>query len=56
MELGKIITANLMALGMELPEPSLPGGSYVSVNVVNKIAYVAIQFPIVDNKFSELGI
>ena len=55
MGLEKIIADNLIVLGIELPEPPLPGGSYVSVNVVNTVAYVAIQFPIVDNKFSFQG-
>ena len=37
--------------GYELPQPSIPGGSYVSVNKRGKIAYVAIQFPIRDGEF-----
>jgi len=33
-------------LGLELPQPSTPGGQYKSVNIRGAIAYVAIQFPI----------
>ncbi|PKV49766.1 enamine deaminase RidA (YjgF/YER057c/UK114 family) [Aquimarina sp. MAR_2010_214] len=36
----------LNALGLQLPEISTPGGSYVSVNTRGNIAYIAIQFPI----------
>lgn len=32
--------------GYELPQVSTPGGNYVSVNVRENIAYIAIQFPI----------
>ncbi|WP_430968838.1 RidA family protein [Spongiimicrobium sp. 2-473A-2-J] len=39
------ITA-LSKLGLELPEASTPGGSYVSVNIRGNTAYIAIQFPI----------
>ena len=38
----------LEELDITLPSPSIPGGNYVSVNVRGKIAYVAIQFPILD--------
>lgn len=36
----------LSKLGLELPEVSTPGGSYVSVNIRGNTAYIAIQFPI----------
>ena len=39
----------LKELGLTVPEASTPGGSYVSVNIRENIAYVAIQFPI-DNE------
>jgi enamine deaminase RidA (YjgF/YER057c/UK114 family) len=35
--------------------PPPPGGSYVSVNVRNKVAYVAIQFPIGNGEFLYQG-
>ncbi|MGG6231678.1 RidA family protein [Tenacibaculum sp. SDUM215027] len=38
-----------------LPNVSIPGGSYVSVNVQENIAYVAIQFPILNNKYLYQG-
>jgi enamine deaminase RidA (YjgF/YER057c/UK114 family) len=39
----------LKEFGLTVPEASTPGGSYVSVNIRENIAYVAIQFPI-DNE------
>ncbi len=46
---------NLLKHGYTLPKVSTPGGNYVSVNVRGKIAYVAIQFPIVDEKYFYQG-
>ena len=46
---------NLKKLGFELPEPSTPGGSYVSVNVRANIAYIAIQFPILNEEYLYQG-
>ena len=46
---------NLSAFGLSLPSASTPGGSYVSVNVVRGIAYVAIQFPIWNEKYFYQG-
>lgn len=54
MEKSKIID-NLKTLGIVLSDPPKPGGSYVAVNVRGNIAYVAIQFPIKENKFFFLG-
>lgn len=45
------ITEKLNALGLELPKTSTPGGSYVSVNVRGNIAYVAVQFPILNGEY-----
>lgn len=42
---------NLAKLGLELPNVSTPGGNYVSVNIRENIAYVAVQFPILNEKF-----
>jgi len=42
---------NLENAGLNLPEISTPGGSYVSVNVRANIAFVAIQFPIVNGEY-----
>ncbi len=41
----------ISALGLQLPSLSEPGGNYQSVNVRGQIAYVAIQFPILNGKF-----
>jgi len=41
---------NLAKMGLELPEVSIPGGNYVSVNIRGNIAYIAIQFPIRNGK------
>lgn len=45
------IEEKLSELGFKLPEVSSPGGNYVSVNVRGQIAYVAIQFPILNNEY-----
>ncbi|MEO1049858.1 MAG: RidA family protein [Bacteroidota bacterium] len=42
-------------MNLELPTPSTPGGSYVSVNIRGNIAYVAIQFPIIDGTYFYQG-
>ena len=46
---------NLNKLGLKLPDVSRPGGSYVSVNVRGNIAYVAIQFPIMNEEYKFQG-
>lgn len=38
-----------------LPNVSIPGGSYVSVNIRENIAYVAIQFPILNDEYLYQG-
>ncbi|MDO1501634.1 hypothetical protein Q2T40_15980 [Winogradskyella maritima] len=40
------ITKQLNELNLSLPKASAPGGSYKSVNIRGKVAYIAIQFPI----------
>lgn len=45
------IQEKLKKHNLELPNCSAPGGNYVSVNVRGKIGYVAIQFPIINDKF-----
>ena len=45
----------LNELGLKLPNVSSPGGNYVSVNIRNEIAYVAIQFPILNGEFLYQG-
>jgi len=46
---------NLAKLGLKLPNTSTPGGSYVSVNIRQNIAYIAIQFPILNGEFKYQG-
>lgn len=46
---------NLSELGLELPRVSIPGGNYVSVNIRENIAYVAIQFPILNEEYLHQG-
>lgn len=41
----------LKELRLELPRVSTPGGSYVSVNIRENIAYIAIQFPILNEEY-----
>ncbi|WMX13310.1 MULTISPECIES: RidA family protein [unclassified Aureispira] len=43
-----LVEEKLRELKLSLPNVSLPGGSYVSVNIRGAIAYVAIQFPIIN--------
>tara|TARA_R110002073_G_scaffold8207_5_gene45800 strand:- start:13312 stop:13773 length:462 start_codon:yes stop_codon:yes gene_type:complete len=46
---------NLAKLNLKLPEVSTPGGNYVSVNVRGNIAFVAIQFPILNEEYLYQG-
>jgi enamine deaminase RidA (YjgF/YER057c/UK114 family) len=46
---------NLDKHGYQLPNASTPGGSYVSVNIRENIAYIAIQFPILNEEFKYQG-
>lgn len=49
------ITENLQKLGHTLPEISTPGGNYVSVNIRENQAFIAIQFPILNGEFKYQG-
>ncbi|WP_205958022.1 RidA family protein [Flavivirga algicola] len=49
------ITQNLKRLNLKLPNVSTPGGNYVSVNIRGNIAYIAIQFPILNEEFLYQG-
>jgi len=46
---------NLKELKLALPEVSTPGGNYVSVNIRENIAYLAIQFPITGKEYLYQG-
>jgi len=46
----------LKEFGFVLPKISTPGGNYVSVNIRGNIAYVAIQFPIINEVYYYQGI
>ncbi|MDW7695647.1 RidA family protein [Flammeovirgaceae bacterium SG7u.111] len=46
---------NLEKYQLSLPNVSTPGGSYTSVNVRGNIAYIAIQFPILNEEFLYTG-
>ena len=46
---------NLAKLELKLPEASTPGGSYLSVNIRENIAYIAIQFPILNEEYLYQG-
>ncbi|MGM5469937.1 RidA family protein [Flavobacteriaceae bacterium LMO-SS05] len=39
---------NLAKLNLELPEAPKPGGNYVAVNIRGHMAFIAIQFPILN--------
>ncbi len=49
------IKEKLSALNLELPEATTPGGNYVSVNVRENIAYIAIQFPVLNELYLYQG-
>lgn len=49
------LVKKLEELKLNLPNVSIPGGSYVSVNVRGSIAYVAIQFPIMNQVYFYQG-
>ena len=49
------VRENLLKLNLEFPEVSVPGGNYVSVNLRGNIAYIAIQFPILNEKYLYQG-
>ncbi len=49
------VLEKISELGLELPQASTPGGSYVSVNVRGTIAYVAVQFPILNGNYLYQG-
>ena len=49
------IKEKIKELELILPNVSTPGGSYVSVNIRGKIAYIAIQFPIINEKYLYQG-
>jgi len=49
------ILQKLETLSLVLPEPPAPGGNYVSVNIRESIAYLAIQFPILNGEFKYQG-
>ncbi len=40
---------------LKLPKPSTPGGSYTPVNIRGKVAYIAIQFPIINGELHYTG-
>ena len=46
---------NLTRFNLKLPEISSPGGDYVSVNIREIIAYIAIQFPILNGEYLYQG-
>ncbi len=49
------VERRLSAMGLSLPEAAVPGGNYVSVNIRDAIAYVAIQFPIFNGGYHYQG-
>ncbi len=49
------LKSTLANLNLPLPQVSTPGGNYVSVNVRGSVAYVAIQFPILNEKYLYQG-
>jgi enamine deaminase RidA (YjgF/YER057c/UK114 family) len=50
-----MIEERLKSLNIVLPSPPKPAGSYVSVTISGKIAYVSGQIPIADGKITHKG-
>ena len=50
-----MIEDKLKEIGIELPEPPIPAGSYIPVIISKNIAYVSGQIPIKDGKISFTG-
>lgn len=50
-----LVKDNLIKYGYELPAVSEPGGNYLSVNIRENIAFIAIQFPIVNGEYFYQG-
>jgi hypothetical protein len=53
---GGDVVKRLSDLGLTLPAPPAPGGSYDPVVIRGTIAYMAIQFPITDKAFLYRGV
>lgn len=49
------VEERLKEMNITLPEVSIPGGNYTSVNVRGNIAYIAIQFPISNGEYLYQG-
>ena len=46
---------NIKKANLVLPKVSTPGGNYKSVNIRGKIAYISIQFPILNEEYLYQG-
>ncbi|MDN3725331.1 RidA family protein [Aequorivita sp. SDUM287046] len=49
------LNENLLKLNLKLPKVTHPGGNYLSLNIRGNIAYVAIQFPILNGEYLYQG-
>jgi len=50
-----IIEEKLKSLGIELPHPPKPAGSYIPVSIIKDLVYVSGQIPILDGKVRYTG-
>lgn len=50
-----IIKEKLLKMNLKLPEASSPGGNYLSLNIRGNVAYIAVQFPILNGTFLYQG-
>ena len=50
-----IIEEKLKSLGIELPHPPKPAGSYIPVSIIKDLGYVSGQIPILDGKVRYTG-
>ena len=50
-----IIEEKLKSLGIELPHPPKPAGSYIPVSIIKDLAYVSGQIPMLNGKLRYTG-
>jgi len=50
-----MIEERLKELGLLLPETTVPGGNYVSLNIRGVVGFVAIQFPVINEQYHFQG-
>ena len=55
LKLIMIVEEKLKSLGIELPHPPKPAGSYIPVSIIKDLAYVSGQIPMLNGKLRYTG-